>query len=150
MGFIKGQAQRCDGAGLHAQQFIQLVRLAEAQAGRSDQLGHHRGLKALVGTDQQQIKNGFLTVAQKQILADHSTKLLFSLCKLLHGAGLGMLHLTVRDIQLFQQGVHALGITTIHWDSSSLRFLPGNFTSVTKMALTISAPPKNRRTEGWS
>lgn len=99
---------------MNAQQLIELVGLAEAQTGGTDELGYHRGFEPLAAGDQQQVKHGFLAVAQKQVLADHGAQSLFCLGQILHGARFGMLHLSIWDVQLFQQPIGAFGVSTFH------------------------------------
>ncbi len=116
---VKDQPQRRDGAGMDAQQLIELVRLAKAQAGSADKLGDHRGLEALVLPDQQQVKHGLLPVAEKQIFAEGlrragPAQLRFHGGKLLHAGSGRVLRLAEGNIQAPQQPIDLVGISPIH------------------------------------
>ncbi len=87
MVLVVHQAQHRGGAGSATEQLPKALLRREGQPGGADLMGQVLGVKGLIRPHEQQVKLGFLPVAEEEVLADGHAQDLADGGALLHGVG---------------------------------------------------------------
>ena len=99
---IKDQAERIDGAGLHAQLFFQQLGRTEGQPGGAQCFGDLRCAEGFIADDEQQPELALVAVVQKEIAEKLCPQLFFDGRQVGHGVGHLVLEQAILDLQLVE------------------------------------------------
>ena len=101
---VEEQGEDGGGAGVDVEEFLHGLRGGEAQPGTAQLVAQVLGVEGLVAGHGQEVKLGFLTVAEHQIFAHVHAQHGADGLAVLHGVGPVVLHPLKGDVQL-RQGV---------------------------------------------
>lgn len=111
--FVIHQPKDADGAGCDIQKLLHIFGIGEGKAGAADLFGQYGGFEFFGAGHHEQVKIGFLGIAQEQILADLDAEQFIYVMAVLDGRRRVMVEPLIGDAKLIQQiiGADLLGQT---------------------------------------